>query len=182
MTCIVGLVSKGAVYLGADSAGVDGGDFSISVRADRKLLRNGDFLMGFTSSFRMGQLLAFALTPPKPREGVDLFAFMVTDFINAIRDCLKTGGYAAKEKEVEEGGTFLVAYKSRLFTIYGDYQVAESVCGYAACGCGDLIALGSLYSTPNETPHNRIAVALNAAEQFSAGVRAPFHVETLVPQ
>ena len=57
MTCIVGLIDGRRVWMGGDSAGVSGLD--ITVRADAKVFRNGDFLIGFTSSFRMGQLLAF---------------------------------------------------------------------------------------------------------------------------
>ena len=63
MTCIVGLVHEGVVYIGGDSAGVAG--LSLVVRADEKVLRNGDFLMGFTTSFRMGQLLRYKLDPPR---------------------------------------------------------------------------------------------------------------------
>lgn len=178
MTCIVAVVHDGRVIMGADSAGVDTGRYSLTVRADRKVFRNGEFVMGFTSSFRMGQLLAFSLNAPAPREGVNLFAYMVTDFINAVRDCLKSGGYATKQSEQEVGGEFLVGYRGRLFKIHGDYQVGESTTGYDACGCGDLIAIGSLYGTPDADPKERILLALRAAETFSAGVRGPFHVES----
>lgn len=178
MTCIVGIASAGKVYVGADSAGVDTGRYALTVRADRKVFRNGEFIMGFTSSFRMGQLLAFAFNPPKPREGVDLFTYMVTDFVNAARDCLKLGGYASRVNEEERGGEFLVGCRGRIFRICSDYQVAENSSGYDACGCGDLIALGSLFSTSHlDDPNNRISEALTAAERFSAGVRGPFHIE-----
>ena len=40
MTCIAGFVENGTVWMGADSAGV-GGDDGLTVRADRKLFRNG---------------------------------------------------------------------------------------------------------------------------------------------
>lgn len=51
MTAIVGLVEKGNVYIGGDSAGVAG--LSISIRGDEKVFKVGPFIMGFTSSFRM---------------------------------------------------------------------------------------------------------------------------------
>ena len=64
MTCIVGLVHEGTVFIGGDSAGVAG--LSLVVRADEKVFRNGDFLMDFTTSFRMGQLLRYNPdSPPK---------------------------------------------------------------------------------------------------------------------
>lgn len=178
MTCIVGLVEKGIVYMGGDSAGVDGSRMALAIREDRKVFKNGDFVMGFTSSFRMGQLLAFNLSLPKPREGDDLLGFMVRDFVAAVRQVLKDGGFAKNNSGAESGGEFLVGFRGRLFTIFDDFQVAESVRPYAACGCGDLIALGSLFSTPNlSPPRERVEEALLAAETFSAGVRGPFHFE-----
>jgi hypothetical protein len=181
MTCIVGVVDHGSIYLGGDSAGVDG-RYGLVVRADRKIFHNGDFVMGFTSSFRMGQLLAFNFNPPKPRVGVDVMAYMVTDFIDAARARMKEGGFSRiKDSTSEEGGEFLVGYRGRLFHIAGDFQVGESVHGFDACGCGDLIALGSLRATRDSSdPQKRLREALEAAEMFSAGVRGPFFFEQLM--
>ena len=178
MTCIVGLVEKGKVYIGGDSAGVDG-RYALQVRADKKVFRNGDFIMGFTSSFRMGQLLAHSLKPPRYHPNDDVYAYMVTDFVDAVRKCLKDGGYAEKHNEAEQGGTFLVGYAGRMFSIEGDYQVGETVDGFNACGCGDLIALGALAVTVGQEPEKRIRDALEAAERHSGGVRGPFHVESV---
>ena len=56
MTCIVGYLDKETVYLGGDSAGTDG-NYSQHIRKDKKVFQNGPFIFGFTSSFRMGQIL-----------------------------------------------------------------------------------------------------------------------------
>lgn len=172
------MVDGGKVYIGGDSAGV--ADYSLTVRADRKVFRNGDFIMGFTSSFRMGQLLAHAFTPPKRHPDTDVYKFMVTDFINSVRDCLKAGGFATKQNEVESGGMFLVGYEGRLFSVQDDYQVGENLDGFDACGCGCEIAFGALYANRSSKPKDRVRIALEAAERFSAGVRGPFHFEELV--
>jgi ATP-dependent protease HslVU (ClpYQ) peptidase subunit len=172
MTAIVGLVHDGCVYIGGDSAGVDG--YSLTVRADGKVFRNGLFLFGFTTSFRMGQLIRYALEPPSP-EG-DLEHFMAVSFVDAVRSCLKEGGWARKDNEREEGGTFLVGVAGRLFAVHEDYQVAEAADGYAAVGSGEQVALGALYATADTDmePGERVLVALRAAERFNAGVRGPF--------
>ena len=57
MTCIVGLVDNGKIYMGGDSAGVS--NLDIRIRADQKVFKTGEFIMGFTSSFRMGDLLKY---------------------------------------------------------------------------------------------------------------------------
>lgn len=181
MTCIVGLVDNGRVWIGGDSAGVNG-YLSMAVRTDRKVFRNGDFVMGFTSSFRMGQILAYSFNPPKPRRGVDIMAYMVTDFVDAARAALKSGGFVKTKEGAEEGGTFLVGFECRLFAVQGDFQVAESTHGYDACGCAADIALGSLYSTQQRgSPEERLQEALAAAEAFSAGVRGPIHIVSTNP-
>ena len=177
MTCIVGLIDKGTVYIGGDSAGVAG--YGLTVRADEKVFVNGDSIMGFTSSFRMGQLLRYSLKIPKYHPDIDVFEYMVTDFINAVRECLKHGGYAEKKDEKEKAGTFLVGFKEKLFKIDSDYQVGAPMLTFDACGCGEDIALGSMFSNSTLPPIDRITQALEAAEQFSAGVRRPFVVKQI---
>lgn len=99
MTCIVGLVDKGKVYIGGDSAGVNS-FWDLTIRADSKVFINGPFIMGFTSSFRMGQLLRYKLKTPSrfKNDGTqkEIYEYMVTDFVDAVRQCLKDGGYASK--------------------------------------------------------------------------------------
>lgn len=177
MTCIVGLVEGKKVYIGGDSAGVGG--YDLTVRADAKVFRNGPFLFGFTSSFRMGQLLRYAFTPPKHDSDVGDFQYLVTTFVNAVRDCLKAGGFASKSNETEAGGTFLLGYRGHLYKIESDYQVGESADGYDACGCGWDVARGAMFATEGGEPEKRVKTALRAAERFSAGVRGPFVVEVL---
>lgn len=177
MTCIVGLVDGKEVWMGGDSAGVAGLD--ISLRADPKVFHNGNFLVGFTSSFRMGQLLRFRLAPPPRRPDQDLYHYMVCDFVEAVRLCLREGGFAHRSNDVETGGFFLVATEGRLFSIQDDYQVSEFSRGYHAIGCGAAYALGSLYSSRDLPAETRVRRALETAEHFSGGVRAPFLVETI---
>jgi hypothetical protein len=130
--------------------------------------------MGFTTSFRMGQILQYAFEPPRPHRDEDLMAFMVTQFVDALRATLQEAGYASKRDETESGGEFLVGINGRLFHIFDDYQVGENVDGYDACGSGQDIALGALYATPHMQPSKRIRTALAAAERCNAAVRAPF--------
>lgn len=174
MTCIVGLVHQGKVYVGGDSAGTNS-NWELSIRKDRKVFVNSGYAMGFTSSFRMGQLLAYSLVPPKPT-GKDLLRFMATEFVDAVRKCLKSGGYAETVNGTESGGCFLVGVQGRLFGIHEDFQVAENISGIDAVGCGSELAMGAMLATPKAKPFQRIRLALSIAERCSAGVRKPFHV------
>lgn len=174
LTCIVGIADNGKVYIGGDSAGVSGLD--LTVRSDEKVFKNDEFLFGFTSSFRMGQLLRFSFSPPDRAEKMDDYKYLVTTFMNAVRQCLKDGGYARTKEGEEQGGTFLLGYRGRLYCVHEDYQVGSTVDGFASCGCGDQIANGSLFSTVGKPASERIDTALKAAERFSAGVRGPFTI------
>lgn len=177
MTCIVGFVEGHTVYMGGDSAGVGG--YDLTVRADQKVFRNGPMLFGFTTSFRMGQLLRYALRVPDHDPRVSVEHYMVTAFIDAVRGCLKDKGWSRKVNDQEQGGSFLVGYQGRLFVVDDDYQVGYPVDGYDAVGCGAQIAKGALFATSHLSGRERIEVALRAAERCSAGVRGPFHIDTL---
>lgn len=176
MTCIVGLVDKGKVWIGGDSAGIAG--WSRTIRKDQKVFHNGEFLMGFTTSFRMGQLLRFKFKPPTPVEGIDDYEYLCTAWIDAVRECLKSGGFSHVDKNREEGGMFLVGWRGRLFSVDSDFQVGEPQLGYDAVGCGEDIALGALFATDGP-PRRRVLTALKAAENFSIGVAGPFVIKSI---
>lgn len=177
MTCIVAVkATDGTIWMGGDSAGVGNGD--ITLRADTKVFRVGEFVIGFTTSFRMGQLLQYSFEPPHI-EGDDLHRYMCTKFINAVRECLKDGGFASKKDDSELGGCFIVGIRGRIFTIDEDYQVGESHEGYDTVGCGMTYAKGALLalsSVPVERGRYMVETALIAAAHFSTGVRAPFQI------
>lgn len=175
MTCIVGIKGPKGVIIGGDSAG-SAGHFTHS-RKDPKVFKTGEFLMGFTSSFRMGQLLNCSLSVSEQTSKQDDYNFMVTTFIDAVRDCLKDGGYATTKNDGEKGGCFLVGYKGELYQIDNDYQVGICADDYTAVGCGDELALGALYilnGLNNGLQHEDVTKALEAAAKFSGYVSAPF--------
>lgn len=176
MTAIVGLEHGGKVYIGADSAGTNGW-LQQTIRADEKVFVTGEFVMGFCGSFRMGQLLRYKLNVPErvPSKDDD-YAFMCTSFIDAVRQCLKDGGYAKEVHGVESGGTFLVGYNGTLYKVESDFQVGRSTVSYVAAGCGDDLALGAMAASALKDPTKRIEQALEIASRFSAGVGGPLKV------
>lgn len=175
VTCIVGIAQNGVVLLGGDSAAVEDRHYLARTKHP-KVFRNGEYLIGYTSSFRMGQLLEFAELPALDER--DAYHFMATSFVERIRQIMRDGGYMKRDNEREEGGSFLVGIKGRLFQIDCDYHAQESLDGYTAVGCGVSVALGSLFSSAHMPMQDRAMLALRAAEQFTTGVRAPFHLVT----
>lgn len=181
MTCIVGVEQDGVVYVGGDSAGMEAWSLAICGRADEKVFvtDSGEFIMGFCGSFRIGQLLRYALNPPEQSQKKNDMAYMVVDFVDAVRAMQKEKGSMKKENELEEhNAAFLVGYKGHLYFVESDFQVGRPIEGYAAIGCGAQIALGAMFATRNSdiAAPNRIELALTAAAEYSAGVRGPFLV------
>ena len=179
MTCIVGLVENKCVYIGADSAGAT--SYQITIHRDPKVFRAGDFLFGCATSFRLIQLLHYALVPPPYVPPIEVERYLIVDFIDALRTCLKEGGFAKREDEKEVGGTCLLGFQGRLFLIDSDYQVSESQDDYAAIGVADDVALGVLYATKDMgmPPKQRLNLALAASAHHNTDVRPPFIIEYL---
>jgi ATP-dependent protease HslVU (ClpYQ) peptidase subunit len=181
MTCICAMVDGDEVVIGGDSAGVSNWD--LETRADSKVFVNGAYIIGYTSSPRMGQLLRYRM---QPRLGFPLLAgfdpleWMATGFIDDVRKTLSEGGWEKKEHERAEGGVFLVGFQGRIFAVDSDYQVRESRDLFNAVGSGSSYALGVMEVT-NANVIKRpveeiVRMALCVSEKFCAGVRGPFTV------
>jgi ATP-dependent protease HslVU (ClpYQ) peptidase subunit len=178
MTCIVGVVDDLGVVVGADSIAVS--NWTMTIRADPKVFRLGEFLIGFCGSYRIGQAIRYGFKPPKSRRGTDPHEYMATAFIDSLRERFRDAGCMGKENHRDDGGTILVGFRGRLFRIDADFQVGESLCGHAAIGMGEEIALGALWAVrtlqPNIGTELLVELALRAAEKNNAGVREPFHI------
>lgn len=172
MTCIIGIETEKGILMGCDSAAASGWD--VHATRLKKVFRRGEFLIGYTASFRMGQLLQYKLNVGPQGSEQDDLEYLATTFIDAVRECLKNGGFAKVENERQEGGQFLVGYRGRLYEVDSDFQVNSSQDGYMAIGCGAPYALGNLYSNKGN-----MLTALEAAEHFSNGVRRPFYTRGL---
>ncbi len=192
MTCIVAMADGQNVIMGGDSAGVNGRD--LYLRADAKVFRKGEYVIGFTTSFRMGQILRYETALPElPQdlESEDLERFFVTGFIPAVRRSFEQHGFAKtarfsspdkpglSEDGQVVGGTFLVGVAGQIYEIHGDYQVGRSATPYSAVGAGAMVALGALRALVEMeglSVRDRVTRALETAEAYNAGVRGPFQI------
>lgn len=178
MTCVVGIVDGDEVHIGADSAAVSG----YEVRESRipKVFVNGPFIIGYTSSFRMGQILQYQLQVA-PQGSECNMKYMVHTFVEAVRGCLKGHGFSKIENNVEKGGFFLVAYRGALYEVENDFQVNHYADGMAALGSGREYALGALRTMRYiglkvEPTRKQLIRALETAAYYSGNVMGPFLV------
>lgn len=183
MTCIVAVKTDEHLYMGGDSAGVSGD--SIRVRADSKVFAKKDpdgqsMLFGFTTSFRMGQIIQYGFSIPKKPKGVPPHRYMCTLFVDELVKLFENKKYLKISDNQAAGGTFIVGYHNQLFTLYDDFQVAQPQEPYDSVGCGSDHALAALYglsvSSLDLSPTILINTALDAASYFSTGVCKPYKI------
>lgn len=180
MTCIIGFVENDKVWVGGDSCASTSRS-KILVR-EPKVFQNGEFVFGVAGSFRVMQLLQYSFSAPAQRSEETDMEYMVTRFIDALKDCLRRGGAMIIEEGMEnmEGyAAFAVAYRGNLYAVYRDFQVLTVKDNYVSLGSGSLLALGSLHTTKDETnltTQERIEKALKAAATHDPYVQEPFVV------
>ena len=187
MTAIIAVTDRTTVVLAGDSAGVNGKG-EVHLREEPKVFLRDGYAIGFTTSFRMGQILRYEANLPKPPDDDDLHSFMVTMFVPAIREAFAEHGFAksmnrgerSDKKHYEElgqaaGGRFAVGIRGSIFIIEEDFHVGRPTLGYAALGSGSSVAHGALFALPESVPlRERARRALEAAAEHTSGVRPPF--------
>lgn len=142
MTCIIAKVHEGKVHMIGDREGSNG---FIKHQYDLtpKVFKNGEFIIGYTTSFRMGQILQYSWTPPTKSldDSDDKYIYKVV--VDSIKKCFDDNSYGHKPKDEFIGGNFLLGWKGRLFEVQENLSVMEFA-GFASVGCGCYHALASM--------------------------------------
>lgn len=145
MTCIIGYIDENGVgHMAGDTAGtsVEGHYRYDNVHA--KVFRNGEMLIGYTSSFRMGQILEHTFTAPEHPDALTDYQYMVKLVVPEIRKAFVDANYMNKEDKY--GGTFLIIYHGKLFALQDDFSVFERPRNFDSCGSG-FIASNTAFET-----------------------------------
>lgn len=182
MTCIVGLAYEGKVYIGADSAAINIGDYSIETRRDPKVFVKGTgedaMIFGFSGSFRKGQILNYVFELPKRNaDDTDDMTYIVRTFMSAVHECFESNGYGtygSVEEECDVGGSFIFGYRGNIYRTYDDFHVGFTDLPYIGDGAGGDYAMATMALTEGQDPETRIKTALKTAEKFNASVRGPY--------
>jgi hypothetical protein len=176
MTCIAAYRDlNGDVYIGGDSIGAT--PYTHVTVVNPKVFRRKNMVLGFTSSFRMGQILQFDLRIPTHHPKVGTLEYLVSEFIPVLIDKFESVKFAKVEDNQIEGGTFLIGYDKRIFEVEDNFQVLEIANNFNSCGCGTDFASGAFWAMRNQKikPKDRVTKALECAAYF-ATVKPPFHI------
>ena len=131
MTCVLALKyideDTSKIVLAANKNGSNG-----SVYTKPKIFKNGDFYIGYTTSFYMGRLLQQIWIPPekKPNQLDDEYLFH--DVIKSLHRMFENNDFDFGAKG---DGIFILVYKDRIFEVFSNMSLLE-VDTFSSIGCG----------------------------------------------
>jgi ATP-dependent protease HslVU (ClpYQ) peptidase subunit len=172
MTIVIGLIDNGIVYMGSDRAMSD--EYSISSPITPKIKKNGQFLIGYSSSRGSGQVAHYIDFPNVLKKDVD--KYMRTDFIFTLKKAIDQYGIDISDDD-KAAADFLVGVHGKLFQIStNDWQVNEYD-NYIAIGSGANFAIGSLDTSYKlKDPIKKIKIALDVAIKNSPQCDYPIDI------
>jgi ATP-dependent protease HslVU (ClpYQ) peptidase subunit len=171
MTTIVGVCKDGQVILGADSQVTDGDRPNNSLVMEKITKVNGYLIAGSGDSTPC-DILQHIFIPPVPTvsERKDLYKFMITKFVPAMRECLVENGWKTDPEDKDSGFSMLIAFDGEIFDIGDDFSVLLNGDGIYGVGNGSKFAIGALYAGAT------VEKALEIAAKNDIYTSAPFTV------
>lgn len=145
MTCIVAIETKDNIILAGDKLGST--DYYTEVYSRPKVFRNGDFLIGYTTSYHMGQLLEFEWKQPTKEEGISDDVYIYRDVRQSIKrmfECNDFGQAKAGDFNEPDLGNFIFIYKNKIYSYEPNSAILEHI-NVASCGSGSLVMKGAVY-------------------------------------
>ena len=171
MTVIVGTVHDGVIYIGGDRGVSD--DSSILSMLQPKVYIKNEWIYGYAGSLGNGQLFDFIDLPPIKKTD-DIYKVLRMDVVENYKSILDTHGSSKDDDSTD----FVIGCGGRLFEFNtDDWGVAEVK--EVAIGSGGNFALGSLYTSADNDPVERIGLALGAAITYSPTCQGPIDILSL---
>jgi len=180
MTCIVGIVYEGDVYIGGDRSAIDGWNRLVS--EESKIFRIGEILMGTSGSHLVMQALKYELKLSRLQhmEGETDLQYLITVFAKEVRNLL--AGLTTKRDEDGEAsfsGGALIGYRGNLYRMSSNCQINSFVRRFDAIGSGAPFAMGAVAASGLGDPVKIIQQALRVTAELCCDVIGPFDVESL---
>lgn len=156
MTTIVGVQHRKGFTLAADSQTTEGERAYIS-RDIKKITEIGDYVIAGAGVSRFCDIITYGWEPPA-YDGTDLYKFMVSKFVPAMRRAHEETGYVLKD---DEGAVFIVGLKNKLFYVCEDYSVLRTNTNTYSIGTGGNWATGALLAGATIEEAMKIAIKLD---------------------
>lgn len=170
MTCIVAMVENGVVHMAGDKCGSNG--YTKRIVGKPKIFINKNFIIGYTTSFRMGQLLEFTWCPPEQLNSQSDNVYIYKTVVDSMKQLLKKDGFATDTN----GGSFLFGYKGKLYEMQDDFSIFEQQ--IASVGCGYVEAQSVIYVLNkinyDGSIQDKLQLAIEASSMIKPGVSSEY--------
>jgi ATP-dependent protease HslVU (ClpYQ) peptidase subunit len=147
MTTIVAVAKNGNVTMGADSQVTDQSRPNRHGKME-KITKNNGWLIAGSGDATPCDILQHIFIPPVPtaKEKDNLYKFMITKFIPAMRECLSDNDWKTDQNDKDSGFNMLFAFDGEVFDIGNDFSVMLNSDGIYGVGNGSEYAIGALYA------------------------------------
>lgn len=171
MTTIVAVCKNGNVTMGADSQVTDNDRPNMHPLME-KITKNNGWLIAGSGDSNPCDIIQHIFIPPIPtaKEKENLYKFMITKFVPAMRESLEENGYKPEPNDKDSGFSFLFAYDGEVFDISNDFSVLLNSDGIYGVGNGSKFAIGALYAGAN------VEKALEIAANNDVYTSGPFQI------
>ena len=157
MTCIIAHTNGTSSFIAGDKLGSNGFTKAvqtepkvfekefIKINDDAGLTRTKEIMaLGYTTSFRMGQLLNYNLTLPEQVEGETFSQYLVLKVIPIIRQMFKDEWGARDASQDVGGGQFIILHNHTIYEVQEDFSVLQPKTQITAVGSGTYHAIASM--------------------------------------
>lgn len=170
MTAIVSLVHDNIIYIGGERAASD--NESILSSAKAKVGIRDNLIYGYAGTYGIGQLIEIIDLPPL--EG-DPFIYIKTIMVGELKKAIDL----YSKDSMDNDTTWIIGCQSTegasLYEVSSsDWSVIEIT--MTAIGGGSQFCLGSLYTSIDKDPIERIGLALGAAITYSPHCQGPIDI------
>ncbi len=175
MTCIAGLVHEGQVWLASDAQSTWGYK---KKDCGSKVLQIGDLGIAFTGYAAASVTVKNRLTLPDiPEDEAKHDRWLYVEVPDAIKQCLTDAGILKSESGRIDAGVYaIMGWRGRLCQMDSFLAPYPEMRSYTASGSGGEVALGSLFSTEDKEPEERLKTAIQAANMWSVGCGVDVHI------
>ncbi|HAO2060968.1 TPA: hypothetical protein IHJ80_003892 [Escherichia coli] len=194
MTCIIAHTDGVSSFIAGDKLGSNG--FTKTVQTEPKvfekefiklhddgLTRTKEVIaLGYTTSFRMGQLLNYNLNLPEQAAGQTFSQYLVLKVIPIIRQMFKEEWGSRDPSQEVGGGQFIILHNHTIYEVQEDFSVLQPKTRITAVGSGTYHAIAAMQAyieVENESKvplHERIKSIFKIVSDNVTSVSAEFDV------
>ena len=178
MTCIVGYVQDGVVFLGGDSLGSD--DYLKSTFTQKKVFKSkydSNLIIGLSGNYIL-QFLQYEDIFMDIALYEDINEYLITRFVPNLRELVMRYSAFDGEDNNKMSGELMFGYQDKLFKVQEDYSIIERKDNFDAMGTGEATSLGALNILRDNylPPIEKIRIVLKTSSKFNTGVAPPFYI------